>query len=73
MLFTKRSLNGRGGRAIFKAVGGPKKSNFKYRLYADGSIYDQELNRVVGYVVENLDEVYKMHGQTLQRHLKSLL
>jgi len=75
MLFTSHR-NGYSNRLACKqrsTIGNPKLSAYKYRLYADGTIYDQELNRVVGLITKDLDEVYALRGRALQKYLREYL
>ncbi len=75
MLYTRgyQRSHKRSGRALFKALGGAKTTNQRYRLYADGAIYDNELKREVAYITDNLDEIYRMRGKTLQKYLKDYM
>lgn len=47
----------------------------KYRLLADGGIYDNELNKVVGYVTKTaeIEEGWRMRGRSLQEFLMKYL
>lgn len=63
-----------GSVSNFKAFGGPKQSTGKYKLYADGTIFDQELKRVVGYVSDvDIEKAYRMHDPALQKYLREYL
>lgn len=74
MLFTKSRLAGRRvGLSLRRVSGGPKATTKRYRLYADGTIIDQEIGKPAGYIVKDLDEVYRMRGRELQNYLKKFL
>lgn len=47
----------------------------KYRLLADGTIYDQEINQSVGFVptTPEIEEGWKLRGKPLQAFLMKFL
>ncbi len=74
--FSSTHRNGKGlgiVRKQYRPVGGVTSSIGRYRLLADGAIYDNEKQREVGYIDDNLDEIYKIKGRALQKFLVNYL
>lgn len=47
-------------------------TKLRYRLYADGTIIDQETGKVAGYITDKfyLDYLWKLNGRSKQMELK---
>lgn len=47
----------------------------RYRVFADGSIYDNEQNKVVGFIYkrDEIEEGFRMNGKALERFVQKYL